>query len=108
MKKLFMKIAAFFQKESGEKTVIDKKKLGIFLVIFLLVIVCSWFMWTWFTNDTSVLMKTTASAKEQARSDDEKLNQGNDEKNTGTVSNSQVLGNVPKSTKPSRKAAVTP
>ncbi|MBY0384101.1 hypothetical protein K2X05_02990 [bacterium] len=101
MKKLFIKIAAFFQKESGEKTVIDKKKLGIFVVVFLVVLVCSWFIWTCFTNDTSVFIKTTAKAKEQARSDDEKPSQENNE---GTVGNSQFLGNVPKSIKPTRRA----
>ncbi|MCB9072304.1 MAG: hypothetical protein H6623_01685 [Bdellovibrionaceae bacterium] len=103
MKKLFMKIVAFFQKESGGKTVVDKRKLGFFLVIILILTTVSWFAWTFFTNDTSVLMKTTASAKEQAKVDEERSAPTNDDGSTGTVGNSQVLGNVPKSTKPSRK-----
>ena len=102
MKKLFMKIAAFFQKESGGKTIVDKRKLGFLLVILLILTAVGWFAWTFFTNDTSVLMKTTASAKEQAKVDEERSTPTNEDGNT-TVGNSQVLGNVPKSTKPSRK-----
>ena len=104
MKNLFLKFAAFFQKESGEKTIINKKKLGIFLLILFIVLVSGWFIFTWFTNDTSVFIKTTArSDRNQARNSDEKKEQTNGDNSDGTVSDSQVLGNVPKSTKPSRK-----
>ncbi|MBY0386308.1 hypothetical protein K2X05_14215 [bacterium] len=103
MKKYLLKIAAFFQKESGGKTVINKKKVGIFSIVLLVLMVVLWFLWMWITNDTSVFIKTTERPQEVKTSD---TNDGPmEEENSGTVSQSQVLGNVPKRTKHSRKTA---
>ncbi len=105
MKKLFLKFAAFFQKESGEKTILNKKKLGIFLLLLFIVLISGWFILMWFTNDTSVFIKTTARASQgKARASEDRSDEPSREQTqTGSIGDTQVLGNVPKGTKPSRK-----
>ena len=104
MKKYFSKIIAFFKKESGEKTVVDKKRLLLVFGLFIGFCFTCWFALMWFNNDTSVLTKTSTQPN---KSNTENQNPATEmtESPTGIIGNSQVLGNVPKSNKPLRKAA---
>lgn len=102
MKNYVTQVTAFFKKESGEKTVLDKKRLFVVLGSAIALCLTLWFVLMWY-DDTSVLVKTTTQPN-NSNAETPSTAVENDSSHTGSIGDSQVLGNVPKSNKPSRKA----